>query len=191
MRRSRFRGMKGRLRRLGSAMLVVAVAASVVAVVALASPAGSQAALVDYFLKIEGVDGESGSGDTQHCGQLDLLCFSFHDTGTATCSTCPPGESSASVDITWTAAAFANNPCKAKSLFGKMKLTWSDSTVSMGTLSGRFIDGKALLSFSGGLDTTSSTLAGATVNGLFSGYTNDLCVARTTAFSGALGITSP
>jgi hypothetical protein len=102
----------------------------------------------------DGIDEDNGNhGGGPGCNQIDLLCWTFQDTGKATCELCLVGvPASATFSSTWAVATFRNDPCRAKSLLGKMQLTWSDATTSSATLGGRFIDGRPILSFSGTID---------------------------------------
>ncbi len=93
------------------------------------------------FRQQNGIDEDNGNhGGGPGCNQIDLLCWTFQDTGKATCELCLVGvPASATFSSTWAVATFRNDPCRAKSLLGKMQLTWSDATTSSATLGGRFI----------------------------------------------------
>ena len=52
------------------------------ATIMMAAPDLAQGAAVDYFLKIEGVDGESN--DSKHKNEIEILSFSWGATNTGT-----------------------------------------------------------------------------------------------------------
>jgi hypothetical protein len=59
-------------------------------------------------------NGNHGGGPG--CNQIDRLCWTFQDTGKATCELCLVGvPASATFSSTWAVATFRNDPCRAKS----------------------------------------------------------------------------
>jgi hypothetical protein len=106
------------------------------------------------FRQQNGIDQHNGNhGGGPGCNQIDLLCWTFQDTVKPTCELCLVGvRASATFSSTGRWPRSRNDPCRAKSLLGKMQLTWSDATTSSATLGGRFIDVRPILSFSGTFD---------------------------------------
>jgi hypothetical protein len=69
------------------------------------------------FRQQNGIDEDNGNhGGGPGCNHIDRLCWTFQDTGKATCELCLVGvPASATFSSTWALATFRNDPCRAKS----------------------------------------------------------------------------
>lgn len=140
----------------GALVLVVAMVAAALLV---AGNVGAAPASVKYSLA--GTYAYSQPCDVTPCG---TNAYSYAGSGSCL-QGCTGFPTTADVTINVSGAVskpFPPSPCISKSVSGTFSITWSDATVSTGTLSGRSHDGKAYSlsgTISGGADAGGSITA--------------------------------
>jgi hypothetical protein len=119
-----------------AAVLVAGVAMAVTMMVAAGTASASPG--VDYSLS-------GGYAQSTLCEVA--ICSNVYDySGSGSCQGCTGFPTSANVTMNFSGATsntYPPNPCISKTVSGTFSITWSDSTVSTGTLSGHTHDGKA------------------------------------------------
>jgi hypothetical protein len=160
------------------------------AVVVVGAPAVSEAAASNGITY--GIEGTAAVSPSPFNYCTDVYGCPMSDSGTATLY--PPDPihpATGTFSVRWTITTFPPNPCKVKRLDGSLDVAWSDGTTSTATVSGRFVDGKSVLKFSGAVGATATSFSGYTVAGVFNGLPPNPCIAATSSITGGLTFFPP
>jgi hypothetical protein len=153
------------------------------------APAASEAAASNGLTySIEGTAAVSPS-PFNYC--TDVYGCPMSDSGTATLFPPDPVHpATGTFSVRWTINTFPPNPCKVKRLDGTLDVTWSDGATSTAAVSGKFVDGKSVLKFSGAVGAATG-FSGYTVAGIFIGHPPNPCIAATSSITGGLTFFPP
>ena len=178
--------MRITLTRTAWTLLVLAAAATVL----LALPAGGAAAsstAVSYEL----AGTATTSGNLDSC-TLDSCFFSSTASGMATCSVCLSGKpSSGSFSLTAsTVRTFPPNPCRIKSISYMLDVTWDTGQTSSAAVSGKFMDGKSILTLSGSFVASDPVYPSDPQKLVLNNFPPNPCTSATNAITGTMTISS-
>jgi hypothetical protein len=126
--------------------------------------------------------------DNPLCGISDVFGCRMSAQGTVTTASAPPG---APASGTFTLAlsqinTFPPNPCRAKSVSGTLRVSWTDGRTTSATLSGRFHDSTPVLYLSGSTDASSTAYPPAPIRGVLVNFPPSPCVAATNSITGTI-----
>ena len=156
----------------------LALAAAIAALVT--GPAAASGTSASYDL--------AGTGTSTPGGCLDCQGPTMNASGTAACRVCLVGKpSSGTFTISLAVETFPPNPCRVRSVFGTVDVSWTDGTTSMAAVSGKFRDSKAL-SVSGAFSPTDPAYPGLPAALVLNNFPPNPCVAANGPITGTLAI---
>jgi len=122
------------------------------------------------------------------CGISDVLGCPSSAQGTVSTTSAPPGApASGSFSLAVSQVnAFPPNPCRAKTIAGTLRVTWTDGRTTTATVNGRFHDTKPVLYLSGTADASSTAYSAGPLAGVLVNFPPNPCVAATNAITGTL-----
>jgi len=122
------------------------------------------------------------------CAISDVFGCPMGAQGTVSTASAPPGApatGSFTLDISQV-NAFPPSPCRAKTIAGTLRVSWTDGRTTSATVNGRFHDSKPILYLSGTTDASSTAFPPSPMNGVLVNFPPSPCVAATNAITGAL-----
>jgi len=123
---------------------------------------------------------------------LDCLPPSASATGTATCSLCLPGKPGAGTFTLDLPAITTHppNPCRIKTISGPLSATWDTGQTSTATVSGRFIDGKPILTLTGTFSPADPIWPADPVDIVLTNFPPNPCTAAINTVTGDMAISA-
>jgi len=123
------------------------------------------------------------------CAIFDTVGCPMIAQGTVSAASAPPG-APATGSFTLSISeinTFPPSPCRAKTVAGTLRISWTDGRTTTASVSGRFHDTKPVLYFSGTTDASSTAFPpGPSARGVLVNFPPNPCVAATNAITGTI-----
>jgi len=122
------------------------------------------------------------------CGISDVFGCPIGAQGMVSTASAPPGAPASGIFTLGISqfSTFPPSPCRAKTVSGTLRVSWTDGRTTTATVNGRFHDSKPILYLSGTTDASSTAYPPSPMNSVLVNFPPSPCVAATNAITGTL-----